>query len=138
MTNQKDITFKKLIPGLAWFFLICFLMCLPGKDIPQIGWLDSIHFDKMVHAGSFMVMTILFSWPFLNSSYSPRDRRNYFIKIAIATSLWGLTIEFIQKFYIPNRDYELADWAADSFGSIVGLIISNKLFLKDRNPNAYP
>ena len=107
-------------------------MFLPGKDIPQVGWLDDIHFDKMVHAGSFMVMTALFSWPFLNSSYSSSDRKNYFIKIALATSLWGLTIEFIQRFYIPGRDYELADWAADSLGSFLGFIFSQKFFLRGK------
>ena len=110
-------------------------MCLPGKDIPQVGWLEGIHFDKMVHAGSFMVMTLLFSWPFFNSNYTPSERKNYFIKIALATSIWGLTIEFIQRFYIPGRDYELADWAADSLGSFLGFMFSIKFFLRSERPS---
>ncbi len=130
MNNYKEITIKRFIPGSAWFFLILFLMCLPGRDIPTIKWMDVIYFDKWVHTGSFMVMTFLFCWIFYETKYSPNYRLRYFIKIALAASVWGLIIEFIQRFYIPGRDYELLDWAADSLGSIIGLLISCKYLLR--------
>ena len=126
----REITFRHFIPGIAWFLLILFLMCLPGRDIPSVGWLEEIHFDKMVHMGSFMVMTFLFSWIFYKSKYSSTQRLYYFIRIALATSIWGLTIEFIQRFYIPGRAYELLDWAADSLGSLIGFFLSWKYLLR--------
>jgi hypothetical protein len=127
---MHGIPFKKFVPGITWFFIVLVLTCLPGKDIPKIGWLNSIYFDKWVHAGMFGGLTFLFSWPFYKSNFSARQRLFYFIKIAIAASIWGLVIEFIQKFYIPSRDFELLDWAADSLGVCLAFLICRKYFIK--------
>lgn len=117
------------MPGIAWFFVVLFLTCLPGKDIPQINWLENINFDKVVHIGVFGLLTVLFCWPFYNSSFNKTERLQYFIKIAIATSIWGLTIEFIQKYFIPGRSYDLLDWAADSIGALIAYWFCRKRFI---------
>ena len=127
--NHSSFPFIKFVPGLAWFFLVDFLMLLPGRDIPSVSWLEDIYFDKWVHTGSFMVLTFLFSWIFYKSSYNSSERLKYFIKIAIAASIWGLIIEFLQRFYIPGRSYDLLDWAADSLGSLIGLLLARKYLL---------
>ena len=127
---MHGIPFKKFIPGIAWFFIVLVLTCMPGKDIPKIGWLDSIYFDKWVHAGMFGGLTFLFSWPFNKSDFSAQQRLFYFIKIAIAASIWGLVIEFIQKFYVTSRDFELLDWAADSLGVFLAFLVCRKYFIK--------
>jgi len=114
------ISFKKFLPGIAWFFIIVYLTCTPASKLPQIGWLASIpQFDKMVHVGLFAVLTFLFCWPLSKSSIDRNQRLQYFIKIAVAASIWGLTIEFIQKFWIPSRSFDLWDWAADSAGALI-------------------
>ena len=106
------------------------LICLPGRDIPKIGWLTSINFDKVVHVGIFGLLAVLFCGPFYKSSFSKTDRLQYFIKIAIATSVWGLTTEFIQKFFIPSRSFDLLDWAADSIGALIAFWFCSKKFIK--------
>ena len=73
-------------------------------------------------------LAFLFCLPFYKSGFSTQKRINYFIKIAIATSIWGLTIEFIQKFYIPGRSFDLLDWAADSLGALIALWFCTKKF----------
>ncbi|MBA2250030.1 MAG: VanZ family protein [Chitinophagaceae bacterium] len=119
---------KRFIPGIAWFFIVLYLMTIPGKELPEVGWLDKIYFDKWVHAGLFAVMVFLFCWPFNRSSFIKPERYNYFIRIAIASCLWGLTIEFIQKFFIPGRSFDLWDWAADSIGVLMGYVVSRRYF----------
>ncbi|MEI9959052.1 MAG: VanZ family protein [Ferruginibacter sp.] len=42
----------------------------------------------------------------------------------------GYTTEILQKFYIPGRSYDLADWLADSIGGILALIICKFYFLR--------
>jgi hypothetical protein len=126
---MQKISIKKFLPGIAWFFIVLVLTCLPGNDIPKIGWLDKIYFDKWVHAGLFGGLTFLFCWPFYKSTFSPQWKFYYFIKVAIAASIWGLTIEFIQKFFVTSRDFDLLDWAADSFGVIVAFLICKKWFI---------
>ena len=128
---MQKISIKRFLPGIAWFFVVLVLTCLPGSDIPKVGWLDKIYFfDKWVHMGLFGGLTLLFCWPFYKSGFSTQNRINYFIKIAIAVSIWGLTIEFIQRFYVPGRSFELLDWAADSFGALIALWFCLKNFIK--------
>lgn len=128
---MQKIPVKKFLPGIAWFFVVLVLTCMPGKDVPQIPWLDKIYFDKWVHAGMFGGLTFLFSWPFYRSGFSAQQRHFYFIKIALAASIFGLLIEFIQKFYVTSRDFELLDWAADSVGAFFAFLICRKYFIKN-------
>ncbi len=124
------ISFKKFIPGIAWFFVVLFLICLPVTEIPEVTWLDKIYFDKLVHAGLFAMLTLLFCWPFYNSTFNNKERLQYFIKIAFAVSVWGLTTEFIQKYFISGRAFDLVDWAADSFGAFIAYLFCKKVFTK--------
>src|SRR6185503_19927295 len=127
---MQKILIKKFLPGIAWFFIVLVITCLPGRDIPKVGWLDKIYFDKWVHAGLFAGLTFLFCWPFYKSDFSTQKRISYFIRIAIAASIWGLAIEFIQRFYVAGRSFDLFDWAADSFGASIALWFCLKKFIK--------
>ena len=124
------LSFIKFIPGIAWFFVVLVLIGLPGKDIPKVDWLSSINFDKAIHVGVFGLLAVLFCWPFYRSSFTHKDRLNYYIKIAIATSIWGLTTEFIQKYFIPGRSFDMFDWAADSLGALIAFWFCSKKFIK--------
>jgi hypothetical protein len=95
---------KKFIPGIAWFFLVLVLICLPGSDIPPVEtWLNDIYFDKWVHIGLFSILTFLFIYPVRKLDLTNAAKKNTAIKIAIAAWVWALTTEFIQKYFIPDR-----------------------------------
>lgn len=121
--------FKKFIPAVLWFAIVLFLMCLPGEDIPPTDWLHISFLDKWLHIGVFGLLCGLFCLAFYRSGVMGAERRGIFLKIAIATSVWGLTIEFIQKFFIPGRSFDLLDLAADTVGAILAFIISRYLFV---------
>jgi len=125
----KKIPLKKFIPGIAWFFVVLVLMCLPGKDLPPTDWLHINYVDKWLHIGVFGILVFLFCLPFYKSVFNKKERRMYFIKIALAASVWGLAIEFIQKYFIPGRSFDLLDWAADSVGATLSLLVSIWLFI---------
>ena len=125
------INLKKFLPGIAWFFLVLILICLPGDDLPKVGdWMSAIYFDKWVHVGLFSILAFLFMIPFCNSDIPLTIKWTFIIKIAISVSIWGLTTEFIQKFFIPGRSFDLLDWAADSVGVILAVVVCRKLYLK--------
>jgi len=116
------------MPGIAWFFIVGILTLMPASDVPQVGWLDNIpNFDKIVHAGLFGGLTFLFSWPYFKSDISFRRKINYFTRIAIAACIWGLAIEFIQKFFVSSRDFDLLDWAADTVGILIAFWICKRI-----------
>ncbi|MEP7106575.1 MAG: VanZ family protein [Ferruginibacter sp.] len=129
---MKHIKISNFIPGTAWFFVVLILLCMPGDDIPSNDWIEIIYFDKWVHTGIFGLMAFLFMMPVALSPTRSRKKLQYFILIAIATSLWGLTTEFIQKFWVSGRNFDLFDWAADSLGAFTSLIICRKKFISFR------
>jgi VanZ family protein len=122
------LSLYKFFPAIAWFIVVMFLLCLPGKFIPKIAWLNDIYFDKWVHAGLFGLLTLLFCLPFHKSPFASSHRIYYFIKIAVASSIWGLAMEFVQKFLITGRTFDLLDWAADSVGCFLAFLIARKYF----------
>ena len=133
VNSQNGLGGRKFIPGIAWFFLVLILICLPGQDIPTVDdWLSKIYFDKWVHTGLFAVLAFLFMRPFIRSSLMVKEKWHYVIRIAIATSIWGLTSELIQKYFIPGRNFDLLDWSADSLGSLAALIFSKMRFFPSK------
>ena len=128
---MQKISFKKFWPGIAWFFIVLFLMCIPGNKLPKVDdWLHKIYFDKWIHVGVFGLLCILFCLPFNKSAVLIKKRVEYFMLIAIGVSFYGLMTEFIQKYWIPGRSYDLLDWAADSLGAVIGFLYSKMKFIK--------
>ena len=41
-------------------------------------------------------------------------------------------MEFIQKYFIPNRSFDVGDIVADGVGCAAGLLISLRLYIKNR------
>lgn len=129
--EQQNIPFKKFLPGIAWFFIVAVLTLMPGSDVPKVGWLDSIkNFDKIVHVGLFGGLTFLFFLPYFKTNFTLQKKRNHLIRISLAVIIWGITVEFIQRFYIPGRDFEWLDWAADSAGVLIAFVICIKIIKK--------
>lgn len=128
---MKKISVKKFIPGIAWFFIVLFLMCIPGSDLPKVDdWLHRIYFDKWIHIGVFGLLCLLFCYPFNHSGLEVRKRIRIFILIALGISLYGFITELIQKYWIPGRSYDLLDWAADTLGAMIAFLISRRRFVK--------
>ena len=123
LLSSKVPPISKFIPGIAWFFLVLILVCIPGDKLPKVdNWLIEFKYDKLIHVGLFAVLAYLFIHPITKSTLVLKVKWHYVIKIVIATAMWGLTTEIIQKFYIPGRSFDLADWAADSLGGLFALL----------------
>lgn len=121
-------TFKKFIPGIAWFFILLFLLCIPARDLPKSDdWMEKIFFDKWIHAGLFGLLAFLFMAPVYSSSLSAVTK-GFFIMIIVAlVSAWGLITEFIQHYLINGRAFDKYDWLADTAGAILAILVTKYL-----------
>jgi VanZ family protein len=125
---------KKLInsywPAIFWSAIIIILLSIPGSDLPnEASFLNIPHFDKWVHFGIFMLFVVLWCWAV--SLKKPQTKiLKKFLLITIAGIALGYLLELVQKYFVPNRDYDLWDVLADSIGAISGLLISLKVFIK--------
>ena len=130
----KEIGIKKFIPAIIWFFVVLTLISIPGDDLPKVdNWMIAIDYDKLIHIGVFGLLALLFMYPFGKSTLPSKLKLHYFIRFALATIVWGYTTEVLQKFYIPGRSYDLADWLADSIGGMGALVFCWFRFLRRSN-----
>ena len=128
---MKGLSIIKFLPGIAWFFIVLVLTCLPGDDLPEVNnWFKEYHIDKLVHAGMFTLLAYLFIYPLAQRGIAAAQKKNYFIKIVLAVTLWGLTTELIQKYFIPGRSFDWFDWLADGAGAFIALWVGIRQFLK--------
>lgn len=115
MLRWKIFRYKSV--AVSWFIIMCILFFLPGSDLPQASWLDKIHFDKWVHVGLFAVL--IFLW----RSAFDLDFDHYNWIILFSALMYGLLVEFIQKYWVPNRSFDLFDVLADMTGAVIGLVV---------------
>lgn len=136
--EEKTISFKKFLPGIAWFFIVGVLTLMPGKDVPKVTWLNIPNLDKLVHVVMFGGLTLFFCLPYLKSVYSTQKKINIFIRISLCMILWGLIIEVIQKFFIPGRGFEWLDLVADTVGVIIAFWICKELVKSEKLRDKIP
>lgn len=115
------------IPAFVWFIIANILFLMPGEDVPAISFLDEIYFDKWVHAGLFFGLVFLTALPYLKTQ---RLSKKLLIKISITFILYGVLIEFLQRYVAIDRDYDVYDMIADSIGCVLGAIAVNWRYRK--------
>ena len=76
--------------------------------------------DKILHATAYFSLTI--SWMFALRNYS---KRKY---IVIILFLYGILMEYMQFWLTNNRQKDIYDVAANTFGIIIAVIFYNKLY----------
>jgi len=121
--TDRKLSAAKFLPGIISFVILVVLLVLPEDSFPQDEeWLQISFADKIAHSFIFGITTFLLLLPIANSDLYKKFKRHYFIRIAVSMCIWGITTEFIQKFFIPSRSFDLLDWAADSFGILVATL----------------
>lgn len=127
--NRIKSFFDTYIPAFFWWLIVLILICTPGKDLPKLGkWTELISLDKFIHVIIFGIMTFLFMRPLSKKNIDVQVKKQWFLKIAISVSIWGLVTEFIQRFWIEGRSFDMFDWAADSAGALLALFLCRKYF----------
>ena len=120
--------FSSLYYPIIWTLIIAVLLCLPGKMLPSEAGFRIPNFDKLVHMGLFG--GFVFLWGLYMTKRSPDHRtllRAFFVFYVIA-NFFGYSMELVQKYWIPGRDYDLADVIADMAGAGIAYGLCN-LFL---------
>ena len=129
MQLAKNILAKR-IPALLWTIIIFILLALPGSMIPSEANFRIAHFDKYVHISLFCIFVIL--WSFHYAAKPGKNRSLFFVIFLIACS-YGIAMEYVQKYFIPFRDFDLYDILADVAGAAAGYLLVRLLFLRQKN-----
>jgi len=125
MTNS----FKTLVWVIFEFVLIFILLSMPSSGEPGKGWvsyiLDLPFADKVIHVGLFgsLALSIFFHFE-QYSNISFKSTRTKALSLIVCI-LFGIGMEFYQKYFVPSRGFEVADMLADAIGAILALPFFN-------------
>ncbi len=125
MTNS----FKTFVWVIFEFVLIFILLSMPGSDIQGTSWISIIlHLpfaDKIIHMGLFGSLALsLFSHLEQYSNISFRSTRTKALSLILCI-VFGIGMEFYQKYFVPSRGFEVGDMLADAMGALLALPFFN-------------
>ena len=125
MTNS----FKTFVWVIFEFVLIFILLSMPSSDIQGTSWISIIlHLpfaDKIIHMGLFGSLALsLFSHFEQYSNISFRSTRTKALSLILCI-LFGIGMEFYQKYFVPSRGFEVGDMLADAMGVLLALPFFN-------------
>src|SRR4051794_7811156 len=129
------MTFKSFLPGLIWFIISVVLLVLPNNDLPHTRYFDIPFFDKYVHFTMFFLLTSLFTFPFSFLHTEKAVIKSWFTRITLFVIVYGILMEFVQKFMTIDRSFDLIDILFDGLGSIAGLLTVSFYYNNKIGPN---
>ena len=96
--------------------------------------MGKIWLDKWIHIGMFGIMVILWCRAMLLKQYEIQKTKKFFLYLGIGWLLYGIGMEFVQKYFIPNRSFDIGDILADAAGCAIGVIYSTSRYIKKLTP----
>ena len=122
------------IPAIIWFIASVILLTLPQNDLPHSSLFNIPNFDKLVHLIMFFLLTVLFSYPFSKLPVKTVAIASVF-KVAFSVIVYGIIMEFVQKYFTSSRAFDMIDILFDSLGSFLGLVAIRQYMYKKIGPN---
>jgi len=110
---------SKRFPALLWTIFIFVLLTLPGKLLPKE---DSFipNLDKFIHVLLFGSFVFLWCMYYASKQEKDDNLKPLFIRILVIGCVYGIAMEYIQKYFIPNRYFDIYDIVADTLGALAG------------------
>jgi VanZ family protein len=122
MLSRLMCMLPDLVPLVLYCVFVYIQSCLPVPfDLPDVS-----HFDKLLHAGGYGVMGVLFYRTYL-AGWPRAMKRTLIWASVISTALYGLSDE-AHQYFVPGRSADPLDWMADAVGGALGALIYQRLF----------
>lgn len=118
-------------PGISWAIIILLLSGLPGNYFPRVStfW-DWLAPDKLVHVFMFAVFTFAILWG-NRRQYKQPGKRSVIVVVSLAVGIsFGALTEYLQDVVFIGRHGNVYDFYANTAGSILGVLVFDKLFRK--------
>lgn len=114
------------LPAVGVFISIFLLSTIFGAKVP-LPDIISIGPDKIGHLMAYLVFTLSIAWG-LDKNKKLTSRNTWLAFLAAAT--YGITLEWVQYTFFPNRYFDWWDMLANSVGALIAIGIiffSNKI-----------
>ena len=114
-------------PAALWVAVLFLLSELPGAGVSLPA--DT---DKLVHGGLYLILGLSLAWG--------KARIGSGVPVVVLLLMgvaYGALDEWHQSF-VPGRDVSVGDWAADSIGVMLGLLLFSSFSSRFRDDDAAP
>lgn len=121
---MKKISSLWLIAEIIFIF---YMLSLPGSNLPNVDYWGQ---DKIIHIILFgsLMYAALFHFDQMDNSFVKTTRARALSMIVCI--LYGIGMEFYQKYFVPSRGFEVSDMLADAAGVIISLPLYQKIKLR--------
>jgi VanZ family protein len=133
MRHRLYKIFSNRIPALIWTIIIFILLALPGNLLPNENHFNIPNLDKYVHITLFGSFVFLWSFYYLVKQEKNNNSYRQSVVILIVACLYGIAMEYVQKYFIPNRYFDIYDIVADIVGAVTGFLFVRLTFPWFRN-----
>jgi VanZ family protein len=122
------MSIKTFIWVVAEIVIVFILLSLPGSSFhKQSKWFGDFPIDKLVHICLFGSLSFSFFIHFENMKYRQLKTVRAKALVLIFCIVYGIGMEFYQKYFVPSRGFEVNDMVADAVGAILALPLFNWL-----------
>lgn len=118
---MKKISSLWLIAEIIFIF---YMLTLPGSTLPKVNYWGQ---DKIIHIILFgsLMYAALYHFDQMENSFVKTTRARVYTMIVCI--LYGIGMEFYQKYFVPSRGFEVSDMLADAVGVILSLPLYQKI-----------
>ncbi len=117
-------------PAIIWALLILYLSSSSGIQLPPSIW-DFLAVDKIGHLVFYEILAFLIVYGFYKIKNQTINKKTLLISLIIS-SLYGISLEFMQYSLFPNRYFEILDIIANISGSLIGILFFKYIYYKTR------
>jgi VanZ family protein len=111
---------------VAEVVVIYILLSLPGNSFHTPSrWFGNFPVDKLVHVILFGSLAFSFFFHFEKTNSQKLKTIRAKAYVLIFCILYGIGMEYYQKYYVPTRGFDVNDMLADAVGAIFALPIFN-------------
>lgn len=114
----KKLPILYYTPVFSWGVFVLVMSLLPSRDLPNA--LIEVS-DQLLHASIYVAWTMLACWGYVQVNSGMK--RSAYLTVLVCALVFGLGVEFAQKYLTDYRHFEWADMLANTTGSLLGLTI---------------
>lgn len=116
--------------------IIFILLSLPASNFhTESNWFGNLPIDKLVHIFLFSSLSFSILVHFEKSKYPKLKTIRSHAYVLIFCILYGIGMEFYQKYFVPSRGFEVSDMLADAVGAILALPVLYRIRKKKFSNN---
>jgi VanZ family protein len=113
---------KTLLWVVAEIIAIFILLSLPGSNFQNHAkWFGDFPMDKLVHIALFGSLAFSFLVHFEKTKIHALQSVRAKALVLLFCVLYGIGMEFYQKYFVPSRGFEVSDMLADAVGALLAL-----------------